>query len=163
MLPLKKILCPVDFSEPSRLALSAAAELAAQFDAELIVLHVAPEVPVVGPGIANPIGQMSAGFDVESYQREIFEASQKELEGLIQNSVPAGRQARAMTSVGQAASEIVDQARELGVDLVVIATHGRTGWRHLVFGSVAEQVVRLSDPPVLTIRAPRDNEGGMEA
>ena len=54
-----------------------------------------------------------------------------------------------MIGAGDAASEIVRIASEQSADLIVIATHGLTGWRHLVFGSVAEKVIRLSDRPVL--------------
>jgi len=61
---------------------------------------------------------------------------------------------RQIVVLGEAADEIVRMSEEQRVDLIVIATHGQTGWRHMVFGSVAEKVVRLAPCPVLTIRAP---------
>ncbi|HUV14514.1 MAG TPA: universal stress protein, partial [Acidobacteriota bacterium] len=61
---------------------------------------------------------------------------------------------RTMVSYGDPAKEIVRIAEEESVDLIVIATHGLTGWQHLVFGSVAEKVVRTAKCPVLTVRCP---------
>jgi nucleotide-binding universal stress UspA family protein len=61
-----------------------------------------------------------------------------------------------LTSVGNPAEEITRVGAGEQVDLVVIATHGLTGWRHLVFGSIAEKVVRLSVCPVLTIPIPQE-------
>jgi nucleotide-binding universal stress UspA family protein len=58
--------------------------------------------------------------------------------------------------LGGAADEIIRIGEKEKVDLIVIATHGQTGWRHLVFGSVAERVVRLAPCPVLTIRVPHE-------
>jgi len=61
---------------------------------------------------------------------------------------------RQIVVLGGAADEIIRISGEEKVDLIVIATHGQTGWRHMVFGSVAEKVVRLAPCPVLTVRAP---------
>jgi nucleotide-binding universal stress UspA family protein len=70
--------------------------------------------------------------------------------------VPKELHVRQIVALGEAADEIIRISEETKADLVVIATHGQTGWRRLVFGSVAEKVVRLAPCPVLTIRAPHE-------
>jgi nucleotide-binding universal stress UspA family protein len=145
MLPFKRILWPSDFSEASYVALDRAAELAAHFSAELFLLHVVHPIAVVpspAPG----------KFDVPSYQRAAEIHALKNLEGLISKEIPRGIKVNAKVLVGTAANDIVNTAVDESVDLIVIATHGETGWRRFVFGSVAEKVVRLAECPVLTIQ-----------
>jgi universal stress protein A len=149
MLPYQQILCPVDFSEPSLTALSAAEELAIHFQAGLTIVHVVPVIPPVTPGIARP-----RAFDVGAYQGELEVSSLKALEDLIAQRLKSGLKVCPLVLQGDAATEIVGTAAREAVDLIVIATHGHTGWRHYVFGSVAEKVVRASECPVLTIREP---------
>lgn len=149
MLPLAKIFCPTDFSDPSYEALAVAAELAAHFDAELVVVHTVTAVPVVPTPHA---GAAAATFDVTDYQSGLRQAAEQGLGDLLRERVPPGVRARSLVLQGDAAREIVEAATAERADLVVVATHGRTGWRRLVFGSVAEKIVRFSDCPVLTIR-----------
>jgi nucleotide-binding universal stress UspA family protein len=149
MLPLKKILCPTDFSDPSFEALDAASELAEHFSCELIVVHVVPPVPVMATGHMSP-----ATFNVHQYQEEMERSSKKELEDTIAKRVPKGISARGMVLVGNSGDQIVDTAEDENADLIVIATHGQTGLKRVVFGSVAEKVVRLATRPVLSIREP---------
>jgi len=140
-----KICCPVDFSEPSRVALEEAADLARRYGAGLTVLHV------FEPSAA-PSGEMQASMP------ELFEATAKELERKLAGwkleaerlGAPAVEQA--VTS-GVPGREIAAFAEEGGYDLVVMGTHGRTGIRHLVIGSVAERVIREAHCPVLVIRS----------
>ena len=150
MLPLNRILCPVDFSDFSYSALEAAAELGVHFYAELFVVHVVAPVPIV----SAPAGQMS--FNVPLYQEELKTSSQQALEEVIEKSVPAGVKAHPMVAMGEPATEIVRLADEHEVDLIVISSHGMTGWRHLIFGSVAEKIIRHTAKPILSIPAPRD-------
>ncbi|OPY92188.1 MAG: putative universal stress protein [Syntrophaceae bacterium PtaU1.Bin231] len=138
MLPFRKILHPTDFSAPSLVALEAAKELAAQFSAELSVVHVVSAVPLL------PVMEGTSSFDVETYQAELIACSRQALDDLIRKHFPNGG----------GPDQIVRIAEKEGVDLIVLATHGQTGWRHLVFGSVAARVVRLAPCPVLTVRAP---------
>jgi len=148
MLPIKKILCPTDFSEPSYEALKMATELTLHFSSELIVVHVvAPSVVVP----ATPAFQ--ASFSIPEDQQELEKSSRKMLEDLVKERVGEKIWTRTMVVVGDPADQIVKIADEEKVDLIVIATHGQTGWRRLVFGSVTEKVVRLAAQPVLTIRA----------
>ncbi len=151
MLPFKKILCPTDFSEPSFEGLNVARELGLHFSAELILTHVVGSIPVP---IIEPT-DVPASFDIPSYQGELEASATNSLQDLIQQKIPKGLRVRAIIGHGDAAEEIVRTAVEENADLIVIATHGMTGWRHLIFGSVAEKVVRRAGCPVLTVRAPR--------
>lgn len=145
MLPLRKILCPTDFSEPSYNALNAANELSLHFSAALVLLHVVPLV------IDIPT---SADFytpsDVETAQARAKEALQEVVEKRISEKV----RIRTKVVVGDPGDEIVRTAADENADITVIGTHGLTGWRRFIFGSVAEKVVRLAPCPVLTIQSP---------
>lgn len=148
MFPLKKILCPTDFSEPARLAIDVACELAARFRARLLVLHA------VSPLAALPQPDTFQSFDISAYLEEMLASARRTMDLLIKEKVPSGVSVDTMILTGSPWEEIVHVAGDQGVDLVVIATHGLTGWRRFVFGSVTEKVVRLSPCPVLTIPAP---------
>ena len=154
MLPFKKIACPLDFSEPSYVALTAAMELANHFSADLLLIHVTPIVPALSPAVARP-----RAFDVVAYQDDLNKSSLEALNDLIRQRLPAGTPVVPLVVPGEAAAEIVRLTAESQVDLIVIATHGHTGWRRLMFGSVTEKVVRLATCPVLTIQAPHGPEG----
>jgi nucleotide-binding universal stress UspA family protein len=151
MLPFKKILCPTDFSEPAFAALKRAEELARHFSAELIVAHVIPTVP--GPH-SFPDPQASFKFDVPLYQQELAIHAEKMVKELVSHQIAAEVRARDLVTTGEAAPEILRIAQQERADLIVIASHGLTGWRRLVHGSVAEKVVRQATCPVLTIMAP---------
>jgi nucleotide-binding universal stress UspA family protein len=145
MLPLKKILCPTDFSEPSYEAIKAAKELALYFQAELFLIHVITPTPFIPeiPSVAAP-RLLIAEQEIESYAK-------KSLGKLVEKFELKNRPVHLMVLVGNPADEIVRIANEEKVDVIVIATHGRTGLNRLIFGSVAERTVRLADCPVLTI------------
>lgn len=149
MLPFKKVLCPTDFSGASRIALSAAAEVAGQFQAALVLVHV---VPVLPPLPTDP----NIVFEVPEYERALHADAERQLRALSQDLRAKGLTVEMRVGHGDAGGEIVRIARDEAVDLVVIATHGMTGWRHAMFGSVAEKVVRLAHRPVLTIPAPKE-------
>ena len=145
MLPFNRIVCPTDFSEPANKAVQAAGEIAAHFDAELVLLHVVGPVPV----LETPTGL--AGFDIAAYQRELASSAEASLRARIESHVPPSVNARALIAHGEAAHEIARVATEERADLVVLATHGETGWRHRIFGSVTEKVIRMADCPILTV------------
>ena len=142
MLPLKKILYPTDFSEASYEALKVANEVAVHHSAELCVVHVTPPVP------------MAAAATGYSAIAEMERSEEISLHELIKERIPKELHIRQIITIGGAADEIIRIAEQERVDLIVIGTHGQTGWRHAVFGSVAEKVVRLASCPVLSIRAP---------
>ena len=152
MFPLRKILCPTDFSEPSLLAIKAAIELAEQSDAEIILIHAVSPLP------ASPQPGAMLAFDTAAYLQEMLAHGRDSANRLIKEKVPDRVPARSLVLVGNPSDEIIRAAEDEAVDLVVIATHGLTGWRRFLFGSVAERVVRLSPCPVLTIPAPKENE-----
>jgi nucleotide-binding universal stress UspA family protein len=153
MLPFKKVLCTTDFSEPSYEALQAASELAVHFSAELCLVHVVTPTPItVGPMVPT-------SFDVIAYQNYLESDAQKQLQELVEQRLPRGlKSCTALVVTGYAADEIVRIANEQKIDLIVIATHGHTGWRGFVFGSVAEKVVRLAPCPVMAIRPLRNTK-----
>jgi universal stress protein A len=143
MFPIHKILCPTDFSEPSLKGMEAAVEMAEKFSAELIVVHVIPPVAATGE------------HSLPVVFKELEEQAMKSLEKLIAEKIPQTLKFRSRMVCGRPADEIVQAAEDEGADLIVIATHGETGWARLFFGSVAEKVVRLAECPVLTVRRPR--------
>jgi universal stress protein A len=152
MLPFRKILWPTDFSEPSYEALKAANELAVHFSAQLLLVHVVSMVPVIPSLMGGP------SFDVALYQQELEASHKKLLDDVIKQRVPKELSVRPLVRQGDAALEIVRVVEEEKADIIVIATHGHTGWRRLVFGAVAEKVVRHATCPVLTIYAPPETE-----
>jgi len=147
MFNIKTILCPTDFSENSLAALDVAAEFAERFDAELHVLHV---LPLLGASFdLATLGVPDMLPPMEDQRHEVL----VELEDVVAKRVTEGFLPECEVRIGDPAETIDNFALEIGADLIVISTHGRTGWRHLVFGSVAEAVVRTAACPVLTVRA----------
>ena len=138
MLPFKKILCPTDFSEPACRAIVAAGEIAEHFKAELILVHVVGLIPV----LESPGG--APGFDIATYQAELMKSAQRSLDERRALRVPASVPTRTMVTLGDAAHELARIAEDEGVDLIVVASHGKSGRRLRLFGSVAEKVVRVA-------------------
>lgn len=145
MLPFKKILAPTDFSQASLNAIARAVEVTEFFNAELCILHVVEPMPATSP-------EFDYGFDVSGYEPGLYSSAEERLQEVSGRFSSVGPRRRTLLRYGDAAREIVSLAEEEPFDLIVIATHGLTGWRHLVFGSVAEKVVRLACCPVLTFR-----------
>lgn len=137
------ILCPVDFSEPSRKAMRAAAELAVAVGASLTLQHVY-EVPAY---VAPPATLPAIVEGEKSRTRSSLSDWQVEAKALGAEDV------RIVWCEGTAWHEITRRAADHGHDLIVLGTHGRTGLSHALIGSVAERVVRHAGCPVLTIRA----------
>jgi nucleotide-binding universal stress UspA family protein len=151
MLPIRKILCPTDFSEPSYLGLETANEIAVHFSSELILVHVIPPAHhVPGPGIA--------GFDVSLYIQEMNVNSQKSLSELVKNRIDPKITSQTIVTQGNAANQIVNLAASQKADLIVIATHGLSGFKRFIFGSVAEKVVRNALCPVITVPGPQEED-----
>jgi len=141
---INRILCPVDFSEATSFALMPAISLATELDAELLLLHVLDyPYPHVGPVVQ--------GFDIESYYGVMQEKALAQLDGLVDDDTRQFAEVRSLVRRGSAYSEIVRLAEEEGADLIVIPTHARTGLDHVLWGSVAEKVVRLAPCPVMTV------------
>lgn len=142
---IRNILCAIDFSEPSRAALRMAVDLAQKFDATLSLLHVyqVPAYPLPeGVILPSPLTITDLFEQVDralnEWKREAFELGAKRVE--------------AESVEGAAWREIVARADKGHFDMVVLGTHGHTGLKHLLLGSVAERVVRHAPCPVLTVR-----------
>ena len=145
MLPFQRIVCPTDFSEPACRAIKAAGEMADTFSSELILLHVVGPIPV----LEAPTGMV--GFDVAAYQKELSENAERALQERLEKHIPKRVRARSLVVHGEAAHEIIRVADEEEADLIVVSSHGESGWRHRIFGSVTEKVIRNAHCPVLTI------------
>ena len=142
----KRILVPTDFSEASLEPLDCAVDLAKRYEGELFLLHVVEPVYYAVPAI-----------EVIAEQREFARA---ELARLVETLAARNVKCHTLLRTGTPYLEIVDAARQNAADVIVMATHGRTGFSHIVMGSVAEKVVRTSACPVLTVRSfPRVDAG----
>ncbi len=147
-----RICCPVDFSEPSWGALVEAAGLAARAGAVLSVLHVYDGAALIATGdVMASVPEVEEKAVRETEQR--LERFKAEAERIAPGKVTAE------SLSGEAAGEIVRFAGRNDIDLIVMATHGRTGIKRLVLGSVTERVVRQAPCSVLVVRPPRLGAG----
>jgi nucleotide-binding universal stress UspA family protein len=139
------ILVPTDFSPGADAALAWAQSLGAAFKAEVVLLHVVDLSIAALAGFPSTLAAVpAAGELLDRIRMESEEAM-----GRLAARVPG---ARGMIREGMPRQAILEVAREVGAHLIVMGTHGRTGLTHVVFGSVAEHVVRHSRVPVLTVR-----------
>jgi universal stress protein A len=142
-LKLKRILVPIDFSDCSKKALAYALPLAKEHQAALTLLYVVPPAYSAGEYGGVDYAQLEAGMK---------DGGEKELAKLVVDEVRGQVAADTLTCVGSPSREIVEVARRLPADLIVISTHGRTGLKHVLLGSVAENVVRRAPCPVFVVR-----------
>ena len=158
------VLVPTDFSDPAQHALRYALEETALHHAKVTLLHVLP--PHTGTAVYYVTGapEVQPGFDPELGSRlsmpgapqptvvryDRHEEAQTHLRDLMPDSFHGPWEVE--VAAGHPAETIVHIAQERAVDLIVMGTHGRTGWRHALLGSVAEKVVCLAPCPVLTVR-----------
>jgi len=148
MIKIANVLVATDFSEASASALAYGRELARTFGATLHVLHA----------VENPVmwaGPESAGVDFARLQADLEASAQKQLAALVTADDRRELGARTIMRTGNSpAFEIANYAKEAGIDIVVMGTHGRGRVAHLLMGSVAEKMVRIAPCPVLTVRHP---------
>lgn len=144
-LPFKRLLCPVDFSEPSLAALNFAFSLAQQNEAELTILHVFDWLTEDEPLTNRPIS-------VPEYRGELEQDLTRQLQLLVPNSVWDWCRPSTQTAHGKAYREILRVAAEHDADLIVMGVHGRNALDLMMFGSTTNQVVRRATCPVLTLR-----------
>jgi universal stress protein A len=150
---LRSILLPTDFSECASYALSYATSLARAANASIICVHVVePVMPTVGyTGITEPL-------PVADISEQLEDSATRELPKIADFEECAGLEIEEVIVHGDAASEIVRVAKDRNVDLIVISSHGRTGWGRILFGSTAESVVRHAACPVLVVKPPPEKE-----
>jgi nucleotide-binding universal stress UspA family protein len=144
---IRRVLVPIDFSRYSLKALDYAAELTRPLGAELIAIFVVEPIYYAMPDMIGT-GMGGVGGVLEEQRAN----ARRELEKLAQRQARRGRKLRTLLRSGVAHQGIVDAAKAAKADLIVMATHGRTGLSHALMGSVAERVVRTAACPVLTIR-----------
>jgi nucleotide-binding universal stress UspA family protein len=144
---IRSILLPTDFSECADCALPYAADLARLMKARLVCLHVVESVmpPVGYAPVVEPLPTVDISMQLE-------ESATRELPKLAAREECAGLDVEEVLVHGDAAGEIVRVAKEHDVDLIVISSHGRTGWGRMIFGSTAESVVRHAHCPVLVVK-----------
>ncbi len=148
MIALKRILVPTDFSDCSKHAQRYACAFADQFDAELHLVHVLQEVIWFAPEMG------SATPSLGNYQQELRDSAEQSLVKVLDPEWAAEKSVVRSIREGTPFVEIIRYAKEHDIDLIVMATHGRTGLSHILLGSVAERVVRKAPCPVLTVRHP---------
>jgi nucleotide-binding universal stress UspA family protein len=144
MAEIKTILCAVDFSEYSRQVADYARSMAEKFDAKVICLYAAPS-------LNQYVGFHVPPSSIESFVGEIVTGAEETMNNFInENFEGVNVEGRVVT--GYAAEEILGVSDGEDVDMVVMGTHGRRGIDRILFGSVAEKVVKSAKCPVLTIR-----------
>jgi nucleotide-binding universal stress UspA family protein len=129
MMPPKLILSPIDFSNHSEDAVKVAADLASRLGSELCLVHVVPMLP--------RLPSVSAFFHEAEYEQALHNDADQRLRQMA-------------LTLGM---ELLRIAEQNNADLIVIATHGITGWHKLAFGSVTEKVLRMANCPVLVLKA----------
>ena len=141
----KRILVPLDGSDLAKTALDQAEKLAKTFDAEIVLFQVVPFMPIYGsPELVTPL-------IVDEKQKEAVE---KYLAGLAGELKKRGFKVTTAVRTGQqVAAEIIDFAKESGVDLIIMCTHGRSGISRWVLGSIAHKVLIRAETPILLLRS----------
>jgi universal stress protein A len=145
MLPVKRILCPTDFSDASFEGLKVANQLADHFSSELILVHVVSPIPVYAGANAPPV------FHIPDLMKNMKDSAKNLLKEVLREKIPENIETRIQVRQGKPADQIADSANTLKADLIVMATRGESRWKRFISGSVTERVVRLSNCPVLTI------------
>jgi len=144
---IQKILVPIDFSDYSKSALKYAVNFCKNCKADMFLIYVVE--PVIYPPDFS-MGQIA----IPSVNSEWDERARQELDKLSKEEIPSSVTVKTIIKTGKPFLEIIETAGELDVDLIIIATHGRSGVEHILFGSTAEKVVRKAPCPVLTLREP---------
>jgi nucleotide-binding universal stress UspA family protein len=147
---IKKILVPTDFSEPTREVMEYALMLARTFGAKLLLLHVHQTLP-----LTEAVNWLDMGVppvaEIELWE-QLKAAAEKQMARLTELYRDSGVEIEAQVIEGTPFVEIIRFADGEKADLIVMGSHGRTGVRHLLMGSVAEKVSRKASCPVLIIK-----------
>lgn len=142
-----KILVPTDFSESAKYALPFAIDLAQKYGASLHVLHVVE--PIVAP-----VDFAWGTYSYPDIEKQLSGYVDESLEKITQEVIPPEIKSDSTNLHGKPWREIVAFAKEGEMDLIVMATHGLSGFSHALYGSTAEKVVRKAHCPVLIVRHP---------
>ena len=144
MKDIKKILCAVDLSEHSKQVAEYAATLAEKLQASVLVVYTAPS-------LSQYVGFHVPPNTIENFVGEIVTGAEQSMQSFVAENFK-GLDAKGQVLIGYAAEEILNRATEEQVDMIIMGTHGRKGIDRILFGSVAEKVVKNARIPVLTIR-----------
>lgn len=146
MISIKRILFPTDFSETSKYAMKYAIGFAKEFDAQLEIVHVLFDESQI---VAFYLPQVT----FQNLDKELEDSAKKQLQDFI-DEYPELNEVKFHTKLlkGTPSVEIINEAKEIKADMIVIGTHGRTGLEHVIFGSTAEKVVRKACCPVFSVR-----------
>lgn len=149
MIQIRRIVVPMDFSECSNRGLKYATALAERFDAEVMLVH-AIEAPLnLPPQTLVNVDPGGTSIPIMDYVRQ---AAERRMEAVLHELANAKVRASSVIELGDVRDVVLAQAARAGADMIVMGTNGRTGLRHLLIGSIAEDVVRRASIPVLTIR-----------
>jgi len=159
MNPIKNVLHPTDFSENSHHALRVAAALARDQHGCLVILHVVPKAaPVIGDGKVAELER------AERYQRDLKTYQEEMMARLRSLRVPDGHvRVEYLFEEGDVARVILRAAEQKACDLIVMGTHGKTGHQRIVLGSVAAEVSRNAQCPVVTVKLPAPQDQPVQA
>lgn len=147
MLHLTRILAPTDFSEHSNHALRCAGDLARQFQAKLILIHV-----VSNEGLESISKAHVPPYPVDKVYEDLTQEVREQYTKHVPPEVRKTLETEILVLPGVPYLEIIRAARQKGVEMIVMATHGRTGLSYALMGSVTEKVLRKAPCPVLSIR-----------
>ncbi len=144
MVAIKKIICALDLAETSKEVAEYATMLAKLSNAEVVALYVAPTM-------TQYTGFHVPPNSIDTFVAEIVDGAKKSMDEFVKENFQ-GVNVKSDVVIGYAAEEILANAERENADLIIMGTHGRTGIDRMLFGSVAEKVVKNSVIPVLTIR-----------
>ena len=145
MVEIKKILFPVDFTENSSKILPYVLTMSEKFDSMIYLLHVVEDLSKWGAGSFVP------HLSLESFKKDAMKGAEKSMDRVCDTQLKECPNFQRRVVYGDPVMEILGAIKTEGVDLVIMGTHGRKGLDHAFFGSVAENVVKRSDVPVLVI------------
>ena len=141
----RKIVVPVDFGVSTTAAVKTAAEIAKQYGTELCLLHIVPSLPALAADAYMP---------EERFVEELRGGAERRLEEMVQKISGQGLQATFTIAIGNdVVGNILHAIHCQKFDLIVLSTHGMSGWRPVVFGSIAEKVMKLAECTVLLLRS----------
>lgn len=144
MAEFKKVMFPVDFTESSRKVIPYLRLITDKFGSEIHIVHV-----IRGP-------EEFTGFELgatwwSTYEKELLDGAQKAMDRFVDDNLPDVKGVQTKVLIGDAVDEILNYAKGADIDLIIMGTHGRKGMEKVMFGSVAEGVVKRAGCPVLTV------------
>ena len=144
MIEIKKILFPLDLTENSSKILPYVLSISEKYNSIIYLLHVVQDL--------NKWGKLYVPHpSMDKFQKEAIEVAKKAMDTVCENQLQCCPNFQKRVVSGDAADEILKVIESEGIDLLIMGTHGRKGMEHVIFGSVAENVVKKSPVPVLTI------------